>query len=552
MVRAAEAAIWSATEVLEALAGCETALWSWDAEKRLLRFTGAAQPLGLTLLAPYCKPEAFLALVQPRYRAGLLTLFQPSEPGEPIETRLRLALGPETLWRGVRLEDGRSAAGTVIEAVGGAAGRDRLTGLLDRTAFVEALSQRLAAGEPVRMVAADMARLRRLNEALGPEKADRVLQALASRLATAFPQDTTPGRIGEDEFAILLHEDDRRDAVAAMRRALEQPLRIGGVDIHPTLWIAETRSEPDEAAAPHQMMRRAALAMSSAKATGKALAGTISQKAPTDSLGRLALEADLHGALERGEIMPFYQPVAHLATGRLAGFEALARWRHPARGLVAPDDFLPLLADAGLIGALGRHMLKTSASQLATWRTGHPGAGDLFVAVNLSTHDLEQDSLVPFIADIIRTSGLPPRALKVEVTESDMMRDPERAAVTLQALRDAGAGVSLDDFGTGFSSLAYLTRLPLETLKIDRYFVSTMTENEGSAKIVKSVASLGRDLGLEVVAEGVETRAVAQRLLELGCEYGQGYGYAPALSAQEAEVYLNESYLDVAPLRASA
>jgi len=293
--------------------------------------------------------------------------------------------------------------------------------------------------------------------------------------------------------------------------------------------------------------------MDAAKSAGKNPMTVTAPRTGADSLSRLALEADLHGALERGEIVPFYQPIAHLETGRLAGFEALARWKHPVKGLILPDDFLPLLADAGLMNALGRHMLRCSAAQISAWRRAHPEAGELFVAVNLSTGELDDERLVEFVADMVRDNGLPPRVLKVEITESDIMRDPERAGVVLEELRKAGAGISLDDFGTGFSSLAYLTRLPFETLKIDRYFVSTMADNEGSAKIVRSVATLGRDLGLEVVAEGVETLAVARQLHALGCQYGQGYGYSPALDAQEAEVYLNESYLDNgAPIKISA
>jgi c-di-GMP-specific phosphodiesterase len=180
----------------------------------------------------------------------------------------------------------------------------------------------------------------------------------------------------------------------------------------------------------------------------------------------------------------------------------------------------------------------------------HRAAGELTVSVNLSTAEVDRPHLVSDVGRILRDTGLPPGALKLEITESDIMRDPERAAKVLQALREAGAGLAIDDFGTGFSSLSYLTRLPFDTLKIDRYFVRTMATNEGSDKIVRSVVNLGRDLDLEVVAEGVENAVMARRLLQIGCDYGQGFGYAPALSPQEAEVYLNESYVDgAAPLK---
>ena len=270
----------------------------------------------------------------------------------------------------------------------------------------------------------------------------------------------------------------------------------------------------------------------------------------SDSLSRLAMEADLRNAFQRGEIEPFYQPIVRLDTGAVAGFEALARWRHPRRGIVPPDEFLTLAMEMGLMNELGLHMMESSARQLAEWLDRHPTAGALFCSVNLSTGEIERDGLLEDVARIRKETGLPRGALKLEVTESDIMRDPDKAAVILQGMKDAGASLALDDFGTGFSSLSYLARLPFDTLKIDRYFVRTMGADEGSAKIVRSVVALGRDLSLEVVAEGVENAMLARQLLGVGCHYGQGFGYAPALAAQEAEVYLNESLSDgIAPLK---
>ena len=546
-------------QMLKALGAAELATWRWDAASNRLHFSGAVQALGLSPLSPDCAPAALIALTAPCDHAKAETLFRPAAPGEEIVQHLKLRHmdSERTLvWRGAWLEDG-GAAGVVCRVEHFTQmGQDELTGLLDRPAFLAHVGARLKRSGGVRLIAADLARLRRLNEALGPAGADLVLQALASRLASAFPVETAPARIGEDEFALLVEDDaENAEAGVRLREAMERPLRIRGFDIHPSLWMAESWAEGglDDTPDAQELMRRTSLALDAAKSAGKNPMAVATPRLGGDSLSRLTLEAELHNALERGEIVPFFQPIAHLETGRLAGFEALARWKHPTRGLVLPDDFLPLLADAGLMNTLGRHMLRTSATQIAAWRKAHPEAGELFVAVNLSTNELDDERLVDFVASMVRDNDLPSRVLKVEITESDIMRDPERAAVVLEDLRRAGAGISLDDFGTGFSSLAYLTRLPFETLKIDRYFVRTMAENEGSAKIVRSVATLGRDLGLEVVAEGVETLAVARQLHALGCVYGQGYGYAPALDAQEAEVYLNESYLDkAAPIRLSA
>jgi c-di-GMP-specific phosphodiesterase len=398
---------------------------------------------------------------------------------------------------------------------------------------------------------ADLDRLRRLNEALGHERADLVLAALGSRLAAAFPPGALLARIGEDEFASLAPKTISPGA-DALRRALEQPLRVAGFDIHPTLSIgAVTAAGGDEAPEATELLRRAELAVESARSHGRGGAAAYGRGLETDGLSRLALEGDLKGALRRGELMPFYQPIVRLSSGALSGFEALVRWKHPRRGLLTPDSFLPLCEEMGLMPELGSMMMREAGQQLAIWRRRHRAAGELTVAVNLSTGELDRPDLVSEVTSIRAETGLPPGALKLEVTEGDVMRDPDRAAVVLGALRTAGAGLALDDFGTGFSALSYLTRLPFDTLKIDRYFVRTMSSNEGSAKIVKSVVTLGQDLNMEVIAEGVENAMMAHHLQSLGCDYGQGFGYAPALSAQEAEVYLNESYVDgAAPVKA--
>jgi c-di-GMP-specific phosphodiesterase len=422
---------------------------------------------------------------------------------------------------------------------------------LDRKSFILRAREQLQTPGRHELIVADLDRLRRLNEALGHERADLVLAALGSRLAAAFPPDAVLARIGEDEFAALCVAGASPGA-DALRRALEQPLRVAGFDIHPTLSIGAVEAQGgDEAPEAAELLRRAELAVESAKSHGRGGAAAYGRGLESDGLSRLALEGDLKGALGRGELVPFYQPIVRLSSGALSGFEALVRWRHPRRGLLTPEIFLPLCEEMGLMEELGAMMMRTAAAQLAEWRMKHKAAGELTVAVNLSTGEIDRPDLVSDVAAIRRETGLPPGALKLEVTEGDVMRDPDRAAVILGELRDAGAALALDDFGTGFSSLSYLTRLPFDTLKIDRYFVRTMATNEGSATIVSSVVKLGQDLALEVVAEGVENAGMARALLAVGCDYGQGFGYAPALSPQEAEVYLNESYVDgAAPVKA--
>jgi c-di-GMP-specific phosphodiesterase len=545
---------WDATTAIEALAAADAALWVWTPSLDQLRFTGSTRPLGLGPLAPECSAAAFCALAMPQDRALAERLLKPQEEGSEIALRIRMRGAEVGVWRGVWLEDGTRAAGLVArDSKFAASETDALTGLLDRRAFLGRMGDILVEPGEYDLVVADVDRLRRLNEALGHERADMVLSALGSRLAAAFSSEAAPARIGEDEFAILVRRTAASgDLTDRMRAAMEQPLRIAGFDIYPTMSIGAVRTDggPD-AADPAELIRRAELAVESAKGGGRGGAAAYGRALETDSLSRLALESDLRNAMVRGEIEPFFQPIVNLNTGAVAGFEALARWRHPQRGLVPPDEFLGLADEMGLMNDLGMLMMTQSARQLSEWLRRHPRAGNLFCSVNLSTGEIERDGLVEDVARIRAETGLPPGALKLEVTESDIMRDPARCAEVLKSLREAGASLALDDFGTGFSSLSYLARLPFDTLKIDRYFVLTMGQDEGSAKIVKSVVNLGRDLALEVVAEGVENAELARMLLEAGCHYGQGFGYAPALPAQEAEVYLNESLSDgSAPIKA--
>lgn len=550
--KVAERRIWDATTTLEALGAAEVALWHWEPEADRLRINGAARALGLSPLAPECSSAAFRALALPQDRAQAEELLRVREAGAEIVVRLRMRSGGVCIWRGVWLEEGVRAAGVIAPEVKFAAsGKDELTGLLDRRSFIARARERLTHDGVHELVVADLDRLRRLNEALGHERADLVLAALGSRLAAAFPEGSILGRIGEDEFAVLC-EPKGYEPAELLRTALEQPLRIAGFDIHPTLTIGAVSAEGGEdAPEAAELVRRAELAVEAAAANGRGSAAAYGRSMETDGLSRLALEADLRGAIGRGEIVPYFQPVVRLSTGALSGFEALARWIHPRRGLLPPDEFLPLIEEMGLMAELGEHMMRSAGKQLAAWRRSHPAVGALTVSVNLSTGEIDRPGLVHDVAQVLRENGLPRGALKLEVTESDIMRDPERAAVILKALREAGAGLALDDFGTGFSSLSYLTRLPFDTLKIDRYFVRTMGGNAGSAKIVRSVVKLGQDLDLEVVAEGVENAEMAHALQKLGCDYGQGFGYAPALSPQEAEVYLNEAYVDgAAPVKA--
>jgi c-di-GMP-specific phosphodiesterase len=469
-----------------------------------------------------------------------------SQSAGPVETFNRQALtkqGVAGMWRGRRLADGLSFAGVITapEIEDGAV--DQLTGLLNRPAFIDAVDATLADAEGRTLVVGDLARARRLNEALGYDVADRVLRILADRLTEAFGAGALPARIANNTFVCILDEAEVT-AAERFRAALEQPIEIGDLTVHPAIVVATVVQAKASNLNAHDLLGRAEALLSQMKSAQRILQSHDTTEPVHDSLTRLGLEDDLRSALRRGELEPYFQPIIRLDDGALAGFEALARWRHPRRGLLPPDDFLPLAAETGLMGQLGLVMARSAARQIGAWRLQGLGGDSLFVSVNLTTSDLQRATLVEEVREIITSEKLPANALKLEITEGEVMRDPDQAAELLKALKAVGATLSLDDFGMGFSSLSWLARLPISGLKIDRYFTRTMAANEGSAKIVRSVISLAQDFDLEVVAEGVETAAMAETLKDAGCHYGQGFGYAPPMSAEEALVYIIEHELD--------
>jgi len=536
--------IWDVSGTLAALGAGEAALWAWNPADDRLLFTGAVRHLGLGALGPDCSSAALRAMVLPQDRALADDLLQRRDSGASVAARLRMRGGSACVWRGEWRDDGRAVGVLAREAEIAAGDQDSLTGLLDRRSFIRAARQRLQNLGRHQLIVADLDRLRRLNEALGHERADLVLAALGSRLAANLPGGALVARIGEDEFAALCLGD--AIDVEKLRTELERPMRVAGLDIHPklSLGVVRTQGGPDAVEAT-ELLRRAELEVTANKTGGRAQA----QGGGEDGLSRLALEAELKGAIARGELGPFYQPIVDLASGALAGFEALVRWRHPRRGLLTPEHFLPLCEELGMMDELGSLMRRAAARQLAAWRDTRAAAEGLSVSVNLAVSELERPGLIADAADLRRTAGLPPGALKLEVTEGEVMRDPDQAARVLQGLREAGYRLALDDFGVGFSSLAYLTRLPIDTLKIDAYFVRTMDSDPGSAKIVASIINLGRDLELEVVAEGVEGGEAARRLRDLGCHYAQGFGFSIPLSPEDAGAYIGACDLQGRPAR---
>jgi len=415
---------------------------------------------------------------------------------------------------------------------------DDLTGLPNRRALFRELEVLTAAGERssrrFALLQLDLDGFKELNDTLGHAAGDELLIAVSRRLEAVVPG--TLARLGGDEFAAIVPEGHDARAVAALiGTALHVPVGIEGVDVavNASVGIAHF---PQDAHDSHELARRADVAMYDAKRLGTVVAGYMAEH-DDHSLDRLALATDLRNAFDRDELWLAFQPQVDIATGRISGAEALIRWKHPQRGDVPPGVLLPIAERTGLMPQLTLWVLEAAVAQAAAWR--RVGL-DIHVAVNVSAIVLVDATLPDRIAETLTRHALTPDNLCVEVTEDAVMRDTSRAIAILERIKASGVEISVDDFGTGQSSLEQLKNVPADELKLDRSFVLGMVEDPQDAAIVGSVVGLGRALGLRVVAEGVETPQVWQRLAELGCDVAQGYGLARPMPAAQFERWARE------------
>jgi diguanylate cyclase (GGDEF)-like protein len=387
----------------------------------------------------------------------------------------------------------------------------------------------------------DLDRFKYINDSLGHSSGDQLIVELARRLQGCLRQVDTVSRFGGDEFAILL--DGIKDPSDAIRVAekiqdeLLRPFELGGHEAFTSasIGIALSSAGYDQ---PDLILRDADTAMYRAKDAGKSCYELFDLEMHSRAVIRMRLENDLRRAVERNEFCVYYQPIMSVETGRLSGFEALVRWQHPERGLVAPSEFIPVAEETGMIGQLGSWILEESCRQMHAWHQEHPANRALTMNVNLSSKQLIQSGLVQEVSDILKRTGLGARSLKLEITESVVMENAELAATMLKQLSDLNVHLCIDDFGTGYSSLSYLHRFPVDTLKIDRSFVNRIEEKDENVEIVRTIATLARNLGMEVVAEGVESEDQLACLKALRCEYAQGYLFSRALTADAAYAFM--------------
>lgn len=433
---------------------------------------------------------------------------------------------------------------------------DPLTGLPNRLLFLDRLDRlmkhaRRHTERSFAVLFLDLDAFKMINDSMGHLVGDQLLLGVAKRLegslratdtVARLAQDTfTLARMGGDEFTVLLDElrnpGDAERAAERIMKGLSEPFMLGGKEVFTSasIGIAIANSSYRH---PEEILRDADTAMYRAKSLGKARFEVFSADMRASVMARLQLETDLRRAIDREEFQNYYQPIVDLNSGEIIGFEALLRWQHPTRGLLAPKEFIPVAEETGLIRELGWWNLRQACKDISEWNRNLGRERSLTISVNLSVKQFMQPNLVENIASLLKELNLAPEFLKLEITESTVMEDPSATVEMLQQMKALGISLAIDDFGTGYSSLSYLHQFPLDTLKIDRSFISGTSVGANGMEIARTILPLARNLCLDVVAEGVETAEQADELKKLKCRYAQGFYYSKPVSRRDAEALL--------------
>ena len=423
---------------------------------------------------------------------------------------------------------------------------DALTGLPNRAFFLDRTKQALDAVEtdPTSQFAVlflDCDRFKVVNDSLGHFMGDQLLLAIARRLRALLPETIMLARLGGDEFTMLLPRfTDQASVVQIVKQILNaftQPFQLDQHEVFITASIGIAIGTA-EYSLPEHLLRDADMAMYRAKASGSEPYQIFDPTLHQTAIQRLQLEIDLRKAIYQQELVVHYQPILAIPTGSVVGFEALVRWQHPQKGLVSPAVFIPIAEETGLITQIGHWVLKRSCQQLLQWQAEQRLSAPLTMSVNLSARQFTQPDLVEQIDQILAETQLDPRYLKLEITESAIMRNAQATAIVLQELRKRHIQLSIDDFGTGYSSLSYLHSFPVDTLKIDRSFVQQMGENADSLGLVPLIINIAQKMGMTVVAEGIETQMQLDHLKALNCDFGQGFFFFKPLEADKISALL--------------
>jgi diguanylate cyclase (GGDEF)-like protein/PAS domain S-box-containing protein len=568
--RAQEALRESEERYTLAARGANDGLWDWDLRANTVYFSPRWKAmLGHEDSEIGDKPEEWLSRIHDADRDRVKEEIATHQQGSSLhfESEHRVLHKDGTfrwmLSRGLAVHD---SSGKAVRMAGWqtdvteAKVSDPLTGLPNRLLFTDRLGRliKLAKRRKDYLFAVlflDLDGFKMINDSLGHVIGDQLLVGVGDRLEKCLRSTDTiarlgPGcivaRLGGDEFTILLDDlkdpNDAKVAADRLMKTVSAPFVLGGkeVFISVSIGIALSNANYEQ---PEELLRDADTAMYRAKSLGKARFETFDADMRATVMARLQLEMDLRRAIERKEFSNFYQPIVFLASGEIVGFEALLRWQHPTRGHLGPEEFIAVAEETGLIRDLGWWNLREACRQMSEWRTRYGAYSGITMNVNLSPKQFLQPNLVQDIQRLLLELGLPPESLKLELTESTVMGDPSAAVEMLQQIKALGISLAIDDFGTGYSSFSYLHRFPLDTLKIDRSFISGIRGGENNAEgteIARTILPMASNLHLEVVAEGVETVEQVALLKKLQCKYGQGFYFSEPLSAADAALLLAE------------
>ena len=401
---------------------------------------------------------------------------------------------------------------------------DCVTGLANRRALVTALSAKPADGV---LVMFDLDHFKKVNDLHGHLAGDRLLAHVGRALQEVMPDASLVSRLGGDEFGVLMPSVDAETVEATVRSAIAAlcaPIDLGDFQAHVSGSAGMAVLSPDLTA--EDMLRRADIAMYAAKRAGRGRAAWFDERHEAELKARVLLEEDIRAGIEAGEFVPFFQPLISLQAGEPIGFEVLARWKSPRRGLVEPAGFIDIAEATGLIAPLSMHVMKCALEEARSW------PAHLKIAVNISPVQFRDPRLAERVLKLLAETGFPAGRLELEITEGSLLENPEQAATIVKSLKNSGITIALDDFGTGYASLTQLQSLPFDRIKIDKSFVATLGDNEQSEAIVRTIASLGKMLCVPITAEGVETESIRKRLAEVGCQDAQGWLFGRAVSAQ--------------------